>query len=215
MISTSIARKLIVVTRPRDIRRQHAREAAEMLLQAITCQIDSVIQCGLGDWAEGPVLLGYYPHIPMMAVDPVHRYAHEAWKAGFRGPIIQGALWDKTGEELTFQDNRTETSVHDMEKRVRHLHKITTHTLTLDDAVGYLQFPIKSALLWLDTEGSENSIIAGASRTMPSVSAIICELKEEPKFPGWVTKAEMIEIFRGHGFELVKEVRQDGLFLRV
>lgn len=175
--------------------------------------IDSLIQCGLGDWAEGPVLIERLGGRPWLAVEPVHRYCFEAWKNGFVGTIVQMALWNETGAVLDFYDWRTRTSVFNSEDRG--LGKIQTYTMTLDDVIQKTRVPCKSnALLWMDTEGCEIEILRGATETIPRVSAIICELKEEPKLPAWPKEYEVKSFISGLGFEFITKDGDDGLFIR-
>lgn len=201
--------------RPADKRKRRSRKEAYRLLAPLKEKniiIDSVIQCGLGDWAEGPVLLDLFPDALYMAAEPLHRYCHETWAAGFKGPIIQGVLWSKTGEEKKLHDWRTRTSVYD--EAPHGLGSVAVRTITLDDAVRCVGFSGKSSLLWQDCEGAELEILKGAEQTLKSVQAIICELKRGTPFPEWPTRDVVIDEIELLGFELVKEVSSNGLFLR-
>ena len=198
---------------PGEIRRHRARNQAYRLLRPIkNFGIDCVIQCGLGDWAEGPVLLDLFPNAAYMAVEPIHRYCHETWAAGFRGPIIQGLLWNETGLKKELNDWRTRTSVHDGESHG--LGTIEAHTITLDDASKFIKFPLGNTLLWMDTEGSELTILEGAEDTLTWATAIVCELKVGTKFPGWPTREVVVEKIESLGFLLTREIRSNGLFVR-
>lgn len=199
--------------RPGEKRRQRARKQASLLLRPLkSAKLDCIIQCGLGDWAEGPVLLDMFPNLAYMAVDPVHRYCHEAWDAGFRGPIIQGLLYSVTGITKQLYDWRTRTSIHDGTDHG--LGSIDARTITLDDAVQYVNFTKGNALLWMDVEGAELEILKGATETLKSVVAIICELKVGSKFSAWPTKEETIKEIESLGYTLVKEVKANGLFIK-
>lgn len=199
--------------RPGEKRKQRAQNQASRLLRPLkSAKLDCIIQCGLGDWAEGPVLLDMFPNLAYMAVDPVHRYCHEAWAAGFRGPIIQGLLYNTTGITKQLYDWRTRTSIHD--EKSHGLGTIDACTLTLDDAVQYVNFTKGNTLLWMDVEGAELEILKGATETLKSVVAIISELKVGAKFPAWPTKEETIKEIEALGYTLVKEVRANGLFIK-
>lgn len=200
--------------RPRDKRKRRARREARSLLLLATehVTIDSIIQCGLGDWAEGPTLLKMYPSASYLAVEPIHRYCHETWAAGFRGPIIQGLLWNETGLEKTLNDWRTRTSVYDESQHG--LGPITAYTVTLDDAVERTAFRGKSILLWMDVEGAELEILKGAGETLKSVQSIISELKKGTKFPGWPEAEEVVSFLLSIGFELKETIRCNGVFVR-
>lgn len=175
--------------------------------------IDGIIQCGLGDWAEGPALLDKYPptDIRYLAVDPIHRYAFETWAAGFRGSIIQGCLWSETGRIFKLQDFRSKTSILDTEKRRG---EFKAHSLTLDDAVTYTNYSAKSILLWMDVEGAEFEILKGAKNTLENVSVIVCEVKDKPRIPGWKSTSEVVVELNEYGFSMIKRVADNGLFVR-
>lgn len=201
--------------RAADIRKRRSRKKAYRLLAPLKEKniiIDSVIQCGLGDWAEGPVLLDLFPDALYMAAEPLHRYCHETWAAGFKGPIIQGVLWSKTGEEKTLHDWRTRTSVHD--EAPHGLGSVAVRTITLDDAVRCVGFSGKSSLLWMDCEGAELEILEGAIKTLGLVEAIVCELKSETSFTAWPTRDVIIPKIESLGYTMVLEVASNGLFLR-
>lgn len=202
--------------RPGDKRKRRARKETAKLLSPLKekgINIDCIIQCGLGDWAEGPVLLNLFPNATCMAVEPIHRYCHEAWAAGFRGSIIQGLLWNETGLKKKLNDWRTRTSVHD---EARHgLGSFSTYTLTLDDAVKWCVFPENhECLLWMDVEGAELEILKGAEQTLKSVVAIVCELKRGERLPGWPQAEEMMAVIESLGYKMEKEIQPNALFLR-
>lgn len=173
--------------------------------------IDGLVQCGLGDWAEGPILLEYFPDFPYLAIEPLHRYVHEAWRDGFRGPIIQAALDTTTNKIIELHDFRTRTSIHDTEPRTGG--SFLTRTITLDDALEFTQYPGKSLLLWMDCEGAELNILKAAEATLRKTSVIVCELKDVPKFKNWPNSVEVIAALESYGFHLLHRVSDDGLFL--
>lgn len=202
-------------------RRARARQETCELLAPIgpdsPYNIENVIQCGLGDWAEGPVLLSMFKDAKFLAVDPVYRYCHEAWRDGFRGPIIQGLLWSESGIDFELNDFRSRTSVFDTEDRF--LGKFKTRSLTLDNAVEWSCFEFTNqfdfaTLLWMDVEGAELKILEGARKTLDEVAAIVCELKDEPKFENWPKAGVMISEIEKLGFRLKHRVSDNGLFLR-
>lgn len=174
--------------------------------------VDGLIQGGLGDWAEGPVLLDLWGHLPWMAADPVHRYAHEAWRDGFRGPIIQAALWDVTGALLELSDFRSRTSVYD--NGARYLGKFKTYTIALDDAVRFVRYPSAAPALWLDCEGAELTILRGAGTVLPSVPLIVIELKNRPAFPGWPCAREVNSALDDYGFRLFRRIGDNAVYVR-
>lgn len=197
-------------------RRLRARaEAADLLKPLIVNNIgiDGIIQCGLGDWAEGPVLLSFFP--PMnhqyLAIEPIHRYCYEVWGRGFRGPIIQGALWCNTGEIMELSDFRTQTSALDKERR---LGKFSTSTVTLDDAVWYTKFNAPRILLWMDIEGVELVVLQAAERTLSKTVAIVCELKDKPRLENWPNAVQVIEKLKELGYNLHLRIKDNGLFMR-
>lgn len=197
------------------IRRARARHETGVLLQPLFDQdiyIDGVIQCGLGDWAEGPVLLEKFSTQRFLAVEPVHRYCLEAWRDGFRGPIIQAALWSETGVWFELNDFRSRTSILDKERR--YLGHFKVQSITLDNAVEYVKYWSTATLLWMDCEGVEPQILQGAKKTLENVKAIVCELKDKPRFPGWAVADEMIRVMGSLGFGLELRVTDNGLFLR-
>jgi FkbM family methyltransferase len=174
--------------------------------------IKGLIQCGLGDWAEGPALIDAFKNVPWLAVEPVHRFCLEAYRDGFRGSILQAAAWHTTGEWLELNDFRSRTSIWDKEKR--HLGKFSTGTVTLDDAVKFTKFQGIDNLLWMDVEGAEHYILEGAQDTLKEVVWIVCELKDEPKFDGWPSTPAMTDFIQKHGYTLIKRVSDNGLFVR-
>jgi FkbM family methyltransferase len=199
-----------------DRRRERQRLEAEQLLKPLidyAMYINRVVQCGLGDWPEGPVLLKSFPHADFMAVEPVRRYCWDAWKAGFRGPIIQGALWHTSGNVITLQDFKSRTSMLDPEPQ--RFGSFETVTVTLDDAVKYVRMPAGLMLLWMDCEGVELEVLKGAQKTLKdSVMAIVCELKDEPKMPNWPKSEQVVSEICGLGFQFVHQVADNGLFVK-
>lgn len=197
-------------------RRERAQRETRQLLHEFDLfpqvRIDSVIQCGLGDWAEGPVLLEKFPpyRTKYFAVDPIQRFCFEAWKAGFVGPIIQGALWHTTGQNVSLQDFRSRTSMLDQELRRG---AVETRTYTLDDACQFVNYRPRNGLLWMDCEGVELEILKGAHMTLRAVNAIICELKDQPKMPNWPVADVVIQTVESYGYKFIRRVSDDGLFL--
>lgn len=202
-------------TRGEKRKARQRQEAREILAPIVphTHEINLVVQCGLGDWAEGPVLLEMFPHSQFIAVEPVARYCHEAWAKGFRGPIIQGALWSSTGGAVELQDFRTRTSMYDKEDRRG---GFLAYLLTLDDAIRYLKIDLsdKKILLWADCEGSELKIFSQAASMLKHTKAIVCELKDSPKMKDWPNSETVIKEIDSLGFSFHKRVADDGLFLR-
>ena len=139
-------------------RRARARAETAELLQPLLKHIvpvSGVVQCGLGDWAEGPVLNEFFNNDQeFMAVEPIQRYCFEAWRDGFRGPIIQAALWNCTGKRINLQDFRSRTSMLDKESRRG---EFPSTTLTLDDALEYVQFEPEAK--WLMMYGQASSLL--------------------------------------------------------
>lgn len=201
-------------------RKKRAQDEARELLAPFRLgngvRIKYLIQCGLGDWAEGPVLLDTFQHSKFLAVEPVQRYCHEAWRAGFRGSIIQGVLWHETGRVFELNDFRSRTSM--LDKESRHLGKFHATSMTLDDAVEWVGFNLGThpnmTLLWMDCEGVELEILKGASKTLANVYAIVCELKDRPNFEGWPPTQEVIAKLDDLGYYLHTQVTQNGLFLK-
>lgn len=201
--------------RSSEHRKAKSRKEALALLSIIkerAVPIKSVIQCGLGDWAEGPVMLDLFSHASFLAVEPIHRYCFESWAAGYRGPIIQGLLWNETGLTKELHDHRTRTSVHD--DKPHGLGSLIAKTVTLDDAVTWTKFQAEDVLLWMDCEGSELEILKGAKATLLHTNAIICELKRRDRHPSWPDAEEAISVLDSLGYEMVDKMRTDGLFLR-
>jgi len=175
--------------------------------------VDAVIQCGLGDWAEGPALKETFGgRVPFLAVDPVPRYIHEAIKDGFPGVLLRAALWSESAGWFEFHDRRTRTSMlSEVDKNKK---TIRARRLTLDHAVEEAHISFRHAFLWMDCEGSEHEILKAAKRTIYHTEYILCELKEQPKIDGWLSAKELTNIFEGLGFSLIVNIRGDGLFGR-
>lgn len=194
-------------------RTRQLAEAYDLLkpISSIQPRPDGIIQCGLGDWAEGQAILSLFANYPMLAIEPVQRYIFEAWRDGFRGPIIQGALWSTGGKIVTLQDFRTRTSMLDTVDRRG---PIDARTLTLDEAVQYSRFVAHRILLWMDIEGVELEVLKGATETLKRTTAIVCELKDEPKLANWPATEEVIAGLRQYGYELILRVADNGLFYR-
>jgi FkbM family methyltransferase len=200
---------------------QRRRARAQKETNALLCgippyvldQFDGIIQCGLGDWAEGPVLLEAFPpkRYSYLAVEPIPRFCFEAWAAGFRGPIIQGALWKETGGQVSLQDFRSRTSMLDTEPRRG---EVKARLLTLDDAVTYSNFSANGVLLWMDCEGVELTILQGAAETLKKTPVIICELKDEPKMANWPPASAIIQQLNSLGYYFIDRVSDNGLFFK-
>jgi FkbM family methyltransferase len=198
-------------------RRKRAREETNQLLTPLVealCPkyLDGVIQCGLGDWAEGPVLNQLFSGARFMAVEPIQRYALEAWQAGFRGSIVQGVLWDRTGKVFHIEDFRTKTSMLDKEKRRG---KFSAMSYTLDDAaefVGY-EYWWRDSLLWMDVEGVELTILKGAKKVLERTIAIVCEVKDKPRIKGWPPTEEVEAFITNLGFKKWHRISDNSLFV--
>lgn len=193
---------------------KEARTLFSYIPDHLLAETDGVIQCGLGDWAEGPVLLEKFPTrcCKYLAVEPVPRFCFEAWAAGFRGPIVQGALWNATGGEFAFQDFRSRTSMLDTEPRRG---EIRARLYTLDDVVQFTQFSANMPLLWMDCEGVELTILQGAQNTLKNVHVLICELKDEPKMKNWPNTEVVVSEIEKLGFSYENRVADNGLFIRL
>jgi FkbM family methyltransferase len=199
-------------------RRKRAREETDQLLTPLVealCPryLDGVIQCGLGDWAEGPVLNQLFTGAKFMAVEPIQRYALEAWQAGFRGPIVQGVLWNKTGKVFHIEDFRTKTSMLDKEKRRG---KFSAMSYTLDDAVKFVGYELewRDHLLWMDVEGVELEILKGAKKTLERTVAIVCEVKDKPRIKGWPPTEVVEKFITDLGFVKWHRISDNSLFVR-
>lgn len=174
-------------------------------------QPDGIIQCGLGDWAEGQAVLAMFGQRQMLAIEPLQRYCFEAWRDGFRGPIIQGALWHTAGKLITLQDFRTRTSMLDTESRRG---PVEARTLTLDDAVKYVNYRAGRVLLWMDIEGVELEVLKGAAETLKRTVAIVCELKDEPRMANWPNTNAVISQLASLGYTFMTRIADNGLFYR-
>lgn len=199
---------------PAAIRREHQRRDALAMLESIPCElIQEVIQIGLGDWAEGPVLLHKLSHCRFFAFEPVDRYIEAVKKDGFPGKIYRKIVWDKDGEFITFGDRRTQSSVF-CDDNIKGLSSITEETITLDTWAKDLLVPLRGSLLWMDCEGAERHVLKGAEEMIKSVKYVICEHRDDPKFEGWAKSKDLIEDLKELGFHHKLQVGKDGVFVR-
>jgi FkbM family methyltransferase len=103
----------------------------------------------------------------------------------------------------------------------------TISVCTLDDSVMASLSPEDRVWLKIDTQGYEAEVLKGASRLMPRVRALECELSLVPLYDGQPLIDEMITMIYQMGFRMVgvapvffqpetgDTLQVDGMFLRV
>jgi FkbM family methyltransferase len=103
----------------------------------------------------------------------------------------------------------------------------TISVCTLDDCVMPSLSPQDKVWLKIDTQGYEGEVLKGASRLIPHVQALECELSLVPLYEGQPLIDEMITMIYQMGFRMVGVVpgfsqqetgyamQIDGMFLRV
>jgi len=166
----------------------------------------------LGDWGEGQVFLNDLPkHTVYYGVEPLEKYCQESWERGFPGLIGRFIAWDVTGENVVIGDRKMKTSVFCKETDPR---RFSIPTIRLDDLQTLWKIPEKPTLLWLDCEGSELHVLAGARKVLSQVKYVICEHREKPPFPGWATTSQIFDSLEVSGFDHKHQIRQDGLFVK-
>ena len=79
----------------------------------------------------------------------------------------------------------------------------TISVCTLDDCVTASLIPQDSVWLKIDTQGYEAEVLKGASRLMPRVRGLECELSFVPLYDGQPLIDEMIAMIYQLGFRMV------------
>jgi FkbM family methyltransferase len=75
---------------------------------------------------------------------------------------------------------------------------------TLDSAVNGMVSPDQKMLLKIDTQGYEHMVLRGASKVLPQVDLIECELSLVPLYDGQFLFLQMIELLKDLGFEPIR-----------
>jgi FkbM family methyltransferase len=103
----------------------------------------------------------------------------------------------------------------------------TISVCTLDDSVVPSLIPQDKVWLKIDTQGYEAEVLNGATRLIPSVQAIECELSLVPLYEGQPLIGDMINMIYQMGFRMVSvapgfsqaetgyALQIDGTFLRI
>lgn len=99
----------------------------------------------------------------------------------FRVPVMRGA------------EARTMGSLRDFGGHEDYVeHQVEAVTL---DSLG-----AERAFLWIDVEGATGEVLAGAERTLATATGALIEVEEQPRWPGQMVAAEVIEHFAARGY---------------
>lgn len=194
-----------------QMRQERDQKRFRYLMSFVSTKINTIIQVGLGPWSEGEIFKEQFPDASIIAIDPVERYFINARKIGFAGESFVKAVWNRSGEILTFSDRRMKTSV-----LVNNGSGVMSiETITLDDVVKQAKGYKPPVLLWMDCEGCELKALDGASEMLHDVDWILSELNERKhRRDNWPSGEEVIERLNSLGFTMVAQ-EHDGLFRRV
>lgn len=199
---------------PTDRRRRNSRKRTFELLYDVE-GIKTVMQVGIGDWAEGPALISLYNDVSFIGIEPIHRYREEAIRKGFPGIIFPGVCWSESGIDFTFADQRTESNL--FEKDIPRWDNISAKSITLDEICigcrerGLWKPPV---LLWMDCEGSELEVLKGGREALKDISHMIVELKDRPKRPNVQTPGHKLIYELGEIGFFLRRRQEDGLFVK-
>lgn len=92
----------------------------------------------------------------------------------------------------------------------------TIASITLDSLLAGTPFERHVDVLVIDVQGAELLVLQGATQTLPSVTALICEVSTVPYYDGGVLYRDLAGFLRTHGFYPTATPRRHGdmLFMR-
>ncbi len=168
--------------------------------------IATVVDVGVGD--EGsPFLYESFPEAYFYSIDPVVETLLGVGHVGIAGEAIPVALSNKSsGKTLAISTKASRTTlsrriVEDEKSECVQAREI--RATTLDELVAEKVVRIQSdALLKIDVEGHELSVLRGSVRTMHLFQHVMVELTFGRQFEDQSATSEIIGFLAEHGFEL-------------
>ncbi len=159
-------------------------------------QFTTVVQVGIGRGLELPILRKAMPAAAFIGFEALPEAAALA-ALTYPGTIVPMAVTDGSQDKVTIwrREGRTDaSSLYPRENKCDIPYEVATTTLDT-----YFQvLPVGRTLLWLDAEGSEPSIIKGATKFLACVDVIVTEVSfTSGNRPGWPTRDALYEAIAG------------------
>ena len=97
-----------------------------------------------------------------------------------RSQVVEGIFWSAVGMKMDFwlMPNRAQNSLFNPKKPSENIQKMEVVTTTIDKVFGDLELA-KPIMLILDVQGAEIEVLRGATKILPQVTFLICEITKE------------------------------------
>ena len=215
--------------------RQHPAARRQQLFAAKG--VDLVLDVGAAVGAYGTELRGFGYHGRIVSFEPLSNAYAALLRVSDRDPgwvAIRTALGEDDGEtDINVAGNSDSSSLLPMLEAHRsaapHANYVGVETIQvhkLDDVAAEYTARSHQQFLKIDTQGFERQVLAGATKTMPSVVGLQIELSFVPLYEGSMLAHEAISDLHEQGFLLEgletglrdpvtgQMLQADGLFFR-
>lgn len=164
---------------------------------------------------EIPRILNSYPCVHVHAFEPIHRYVEHLHKhhASSRVTIYETAVGSKNGEIEIYESSVEGTQSIKKPKKaefdklygkdLKVGNRLKVRCTTLDDA-SLQPKPLSIDMLWIDVQGAELEVFAGAKEALKMTRSVFCEVALSGSgYEEGATFREVSAVLEEHNFDLV------------
>ena len=162
-----------------------------------------LLNVGVGDWPnEASLFAARYPKCGIIGLEP-RRGFNEKYGDKYPGTMMMVAAWSTSGKRTFYEHGMCSSMYEDVQKRDR---PNRVQCVTVDEIWRDNMRSGKNVFLWIDTEGSEDEILKGASELLGSSSAhwVNVEVRPDgfPNRPGTCKSSEVHDVLKSHDYKL-------------